>query len=59
VLAGLEASRRYKLHFEDGSAPDCEVLGSELMGAGVDLHLPDPLSSELVFLEAAASSGGA
>jgi hypothetical protein len=52
VLAGLEASRRYKLHFEDGSATDAEALGSELMGAGVAVHLAHPLSSELMFLEA-------
>ncbi|MGA7341680.1 MAG: alpha-galactosidase [Terracidiphilus sp.] len=51
VLAGLDASRRYRLHFEDGSAPDREALGSELMRAGLDVRLEEPLSSELVFIE--------
>jgi hypothetical protein len=51
VLAGLEAGKRYRVHFEDGSQPDREATGSELMGAGLSLHLQEPLSSELVFLE--------
>ena len=51
VLAGLETEKRYRLHFEDGSQPDHEVLGRELMGAGLRVHLQDPLSSELVFLD--------
>ncbi len=54
VLAGLDAARRYKLHFEDGSAPDREAVGGELMGHGLAVHLSGPLSSELVFLEDAA-----
>lgn len=51
VLAGLDAGKRYRLHFEDGSAPDGEATGSELMGSGLAVHLREPLSSELVFLE--------
>jgi len=54
VLAGLDAAKRYRLHFQDGSAPDAEATGRELMGAGVTVHLREPLSSELVFLEDAA-----
>ena len=53
VLAGLAPHRRYKLHFEDSSAPDCEMPGGELMSAGLAMHLSDPNSSELVFLEEA------
>lgn len=53
VLAGLTAERRYRLHFQDGSAPDCEATGSELMSQGLAVRLPMPLSSELVFIEAA------
>jgi len=51
VLAGLVSGRRYRLHFEDGTAPDKVATGAELMQQGVDLHLPNPLSSELVFLQ--------
>jgi alpha-galactosidase len=50
VLAGLDAGKRYRLHFQDGSAPDREGTGSELMGAGVVVRLGSALSSELVFL---------
>jgi hypothetical protein len=51
ALAGLDAGKRYNLHFEDGSAPDRVATGSELMNPGLEVHLSDPLSSELVFLE--------
>jgi len=53
VLTGLDAAKHYKLHFEDGSGPDRVAAGSELMGSGLEVHLPNPLSSELVFFEAA------
>jgi len=52
VLAGLDAAQRYRLHFEDGSSPDRVALGRELMGPGVAVRLAEPLSSELVFVEA-------
>jgi hypothetical protein len=55
VLAGLEPAKRYRLHFEDGSAPDREATGSELMGPGMEVRLRNPLSSELVFLDDAAA----
>jgi alpha-galactosidase len=50
VLAGLDAARRYRLHFEDGSAPDRTLTGSELTSHGLEVQLPNPLSSELVFV---------
>jgi hypothetical protein len=53
VLAGLEAKRRYRLHFEDGSAPDRVQTGGELMTAGLAVALAAPLSSELIFLSEA------
>lgn len=56
VLAGLDASKRYKLHFEDGSTPDWESQGSELMAVGLNVHLRNPLSSELVFIQLASKS---
>lgn len=51
VLRGLHAGQRYRLHFEDHSAPDRVEAGSELMSAGVSVDLPLPLSSELVFID--------
>ncbi len=52
-LKGLEAARRYHLHFEDGSAPDRDGTGAELMSDGFAVHLKAPLSSELIFLSSA------
>jgi hypothetical protein len=53
VLAGLDAGKHYRLHFEDGSAPDRERTGGELMKSGLAVSLREPLSSELIFLEEA------
>jgi alpha-galactosidase len=50
VLAGLEAAKQYRLHFQDGTAPDRTAGGSELMNQGLQIRLENPLSSELVFL---------
>lgn len=55
VLTGLEPGQKYRLHFQDGSAPDREAMGRELMGGGLAVDRPVPLSSELVFLDAAAN----
>jgi hypothetical protein len=51
VLHGLRADGIYKLRFVDHSSPDSVAKGSELMGAGLVVNLPKPLSSELVFLD--------
>ncbi len=50
ILAGLEAAKSYRLHFQDGTSPDRSASGSELMGEGAVVRLQHPLSSELVFL---------
>ena len=55
ALAGLDRWKRYKLHFEDGTSPDIVVAGADLMGAGLAVRLPEPNSSELVFLSEAAA----
>lgn len=49
ALAGLDPEKQYKLHFQDGSSPDRTATGRELM-QGLEVKLPIPLSSELVFL---------
>jgi len=51
VLAGLEASKRYHLHYEDGSMPDREEIGADLMAGGLLVKLKEINSSELVFVE--------
>ena len=57
VLDGLQPSSHYRLHFEDGTSPDTVITGRELMSKGVRVHLANPQSSELIFLEASGLSG--
>jgi hypothetical protein len=51
ILMGLNPHGHYHLHFEDGSAPDQDASGSDLMKSGLTVSRKAPLSSELVFLE--------
>jgi hypothetical protein len=53
-LKGLAPGKTYRLHFQDGSAPDRSVTGRDLLDSGIALNLPIPNSSELVFIESAA-----
>ncbi len=53
VLGGLQPSTRYRLTFQDKSSPDLVAYGRDLMAKGVEVVLPLPNSSELVFVEAA------
>ncbi|HEX4320424.1 MAG TPA: glycoside hydrolase family 36 protein, partial [Acidobacteriaceae bacterium] len=55
-LSGLSSEAKYRLHFQDGSSPDREATGQELMARGLTVHLGEPLSSELVFIEQAAAN---
>lgn len=55
VLAGLEAQKQYRLHYVDGSSQDFESKGADLMTRGLPVHLVQPLTSELVFMEEAAA----
>jgi alpha-galactosidase len=55
ALLGLDDGKRYRLHFEDKSAPDRYVSGWELRTTGLAVALRQPLSSELVFLDEAAA----
>jgi len=50
TLKGFDAKRVYRLHFEDGSIPDREMTGEQLMVTGLRMKLREPYSSELVFL---------
>jgi hypothetical protein len=45
---------RYRLAFQDKSSPDRTAYGRDLMAKGVEVALPLPNSSELVFFEAVA-----
>jgi hypothetical protein len=50
-LAGLDRGHHYRLAFQDHSSADLNVSGEMLMQAGVDVRLPLPLSSELIFFQ--------
>ncbi len=48
---GLDASRKYRLSFEDGTQPASVRSGAELMNQGLSLTLAGDEASELVFIE--------
>ncbi|MGC1361275.1 MAG: alpha-galactosidase, partial [Silvibacterium sp.] len=50
VLRGLQQDARYQLTFQDKSSPDHVAYGKDLMRGGVQVTLPIPDSSELVFI---------
>lgn len=50
-LQGLDARQQYRLRFQDrGAAAELFMSGQALMQEGVEVRLPEPLSSELVFI---------
>ncbi len=52
-LQGLDPQKRYRLEFHDaGKAAERVVAGRVLMSTGIDVTLSEPLSSELIFIEA-------
>ena len=51
VLRGVLPGRRYRLHFQDRSSADETVLGEDLLSLGLEVHLAEPNSSELIFFE--------
>jgi alpha-galactosidase len=51
LLQGLRPARRYRLHFQDHSAADRLVSGSDLLRKGLTVVLPLPQTSELVFFD--------
>jgi alpha-galactosidase len=55
ILSGLDARTIYQLHFEDGTSPDATASGQQLMTSGLRVVLPEPLSSELIFLRPTAA----
>ena len=42
ALKGLRGPERYLIHFRDGSAPDQEATGNDLMQQGILVHLLPP-----------------
>jgi alpha-galactosidase len=50
ALSGLNARASYHLHFEDGTSRDTTASGQQLMTSGLQVVLPEPLSSELIFI---------
>jgi hypothetical protein len=58
-LAGLDAGARYALTFQDLSPPARRIKsGATLMQRGLEVALPAPLSSELVFIEELGNAAG-
>jgi alpha-galactosidase len=50
-LRGLLPGRRYRVRFHDrGASGDYIADGRELLREGIEVRLPEPLSSELVFI---------
>ncbi|MDR3740376.1 MAG: alpha-galactosidase [Terracidiphilus sp.] len=50
VLQGVDPKRHYRVIFNDSGRMLEDVSGSELLNEGVEVALPEPYSSELVFL---------
>lgn len=50
-LKRLDPVRKYSLTFEDASSPAISVIGRDLMEKGIEVALPRPNSSEIVFFE--------
>ena len=48
---GLNGGRKYKFTFQDRSSQDRTVYGDELMKQGLQVSLPVPNSSQIVFFE--------
>jgi hypothetical protein len=51
-LKGLQPEREYEVQFEDHPASNRQARGSELMSSGLVVSLPEPESSDLVFIRA-------
>ena len=50
-LRGVLSGRRYRLRFHDHSSPDQTVDGDVLLKLGLEVHLPESNSSELIFID--------
>jgi hypothetical protein len=50
ILGGLQSGRKYRLRFHDHSRQTYSATGYELMHTGVKVALPQPNSSELIFV---------
>ena len=50
-LKGLESKRQYWVWSEDGSIQPGMKTGKDLMEIGLEIHLPTPNSSDLVFVQ--------
>lgn len=48
-LRGLDEKARYKIEYDDGTLPETEYSGIELVRAGVPVRLEAPFSAEWVF----------
>jgi hypothetical protein len=51
ALRGLAPNVKYKVHTEDHSTEDGVYSGTELMNAGLSIHLPGKYTSDLIYVE--------
>ena len=54
-LKGLDPKAKYRLWCEDGSIAAHQASGEDLMRTGLAITLPQPFSSDIVFLQDAAA----
>jgi hypothetical protein len=54
-LKGLDSKANYWLWSEDGSVPTQRGSGESLMGTGLAITLPQPFTSDIIFLQDAAA----
>jgi alpha-galactosidase len=50
-LQGLDRSASYKVWSEDGTVPQSQFTGAQLMDEGLKVELSDPGASELIYLQ--------
>jgi hypothetical protein len=54
-LKGLDPEAKYGLSCEDGSIQPRQASGADLMATGLMITLPQPFSSDIIFLQNAAA----
>ena len=50
-LKGLNPRAQYELTFEDNDLPAVHRRGAELMRDGIEISLPEPQSSQLIYIK--------
>ena len=53
-LPGLGSKCLYRIHFQDASSPDFALTGAAFMQSSLSVHLHEPHSSDIVFIDSTA-----